>query len=371
MSVPFGDLRRQYASLQPELDAAALDVLRSGSYMLGRHVQAFEAAWAAAAGGAHGIGVANGTDALHLALRAAGVEAGDEVITVPNAAGYTAFALHLIGAQPVYADVDPQRWTLDPASVARCITPRTRAIVPVHLYGCPAEIDRLVEVAQAHDLPLIEDCAQAHAATYQGRPVGNWGLASCWSFYPTKNLGACGDGGAVVTSDAAFARRVEQLRQYGWGEKYCATLPKGMNSRLDELQAALLNVKLPHLLAWSARRREIAARYRSLLQDLPDLLLPLDDEGHVYHLFVVRIGGGRRAAVQAELRDAGIQTAVHYPILDQHQPAWAALGLDADTTPVAARLVEEVLSLPCFPELRDDEIRAVCAALRTALLPQR
>ncbi len=353
--------------MQPEIDAAASNFFRSGSYMLGLHVQAFEREWARAVGGAHGVGVGNGTDALLLALRAAGVGPGDEVITVPNAAGYTAFALRIIGACPVYADVDPQRWTLDPADVVRRITPRTKLIVPVHLYGCPANLTALSTVAADHQLPIIEDCAQAHAAMWQNRPVGSWGLASCWSFYPTKNLGALGDAGAVVTSDAAFAERVRQLRQYGWDEKYHAVLPYGGNSRLDELQAAFLRAKLPHLPEWTARRRAIAARYRSALQNVPDLVLPIEDPGHVYHLYVVRVLHGRRAAIQAALTQAGIGTTIHYPLLDQEQPALQQAGVTVETTPIAAKLAREILSLPCFPELSDDEVDTVVQAVRVAL----
>ena len=367
MNIPFGDLARQYKTLQTELDTVALDVLRSGYYVLGPQVRAFELEWAAAIGAGYSIGVGNGTDALVLALRAAGVSAGDEVITAPNAAGYTAFALREIGACPVYADVDPERWTLDPVDVARRITSRTKLIVPVHLYGCPADLTGLNTVAAAHHLPIIEDCAQAHAATWQGRPVGSWGLASCWSFYPTKNLGALGDGGAVVTSDPGFAARVRQLRQYGWDEKYHAVLPYGGNSRLDELQAAFLRAKLPHLAGWTARRRAIADRYHAALQGLPDLILPLEEVGHVYHLYVLQILRGRRAAVQAALTQAGIGTAIHYPLLDQEQPALRQAGVPAGVTPVAARLTGEILSLPCFPELRDDEVDAVAQALRAAL----
>ena len=365
MDVPFGDLARQTAALQPALDEAALRVVRSGWYILGDECRRFEAAWGDAVG-SQAVGVANGTDALHLALRAAGITAGDEVITAPNAAGYTAIALQLIGARAVYADVDAVRWTLDPQSVARCITPRTKAIVPVHLYGCPADLDGLVAVAQAHNLILIEDCAQAHGATWRGRSVGSFGVAAGWSFFPTKNLGALGDGGAVTSTDAQFVERVRHLRQYGWQPKYNATIPYGLNSRLDELQAAFLSVKLPHLPSWIARRQAIAAQYRASLADLPGLTLPVDDAGHCYHLFVVRIGAERRDAVRLALTARGIGVDVHYPLLDAEQPAFAHFG-SPEQTPVARQLAREVLSLPCFAELRDDEIARVAAAVRDAV----
>ena len=367
MQIPFGDLGRQYAALQPELEAAALRVLRSGWYVLGPEVRAFEAEWAAFCGAAHCVGVANGTDALHLALRAVGVGAGDEVITVPNAAGYTAFALRLIGARPVYADVDEHIWTLDPRSVERLVTRHTRAIVPVHLYGAPADVESLSALARRHRVALVEDCAQAHGGTAQGRPVGAWGDAACFSFYPTKNLGALGDAGAVTAVDAGVAERMRRLRQYGWAAKYEAVEPQGFNSRLDELQAALLRVRMRVLAAGNERRRAHAALYREILAGQPGLRLPADTPGHVYHLFVIRVLDGRRDALRQSLRDQGIETAVHYPIPDYLQPAFADLGYGPGTAPVAERLADEVLSLPCYPELSGEEVRVVAAAVVEAL----
>ncbi len=367
MQIPFGDLGRQYAALQPELEAAALRVLRSGWYVLGPEVRAFEAEWAAYCGAAHCVGVANGTDALHLALRAVGVGAGDEVITAPNAAGYTAFALRLIGARPVYADVDQHTWTLDPRSAERLVTPRTRAIVPVHLYGAPADVESLSALARRHRVALVEDCAQAHGGTAQGRPVGAWGDAACFSFYPTKNLGALGDAGAVTAADAGVAERVRRLRQYGWAAKYEAVEPQGFNSRLDELQAALLRVRMRVLAAGNERRRAHAVLYRELLASQPGLRLPADTSGHVYHLFVIRVLDGRRDALRQSLRERGIETAVHYPIPDYLQPAFADLGYGPGTAPVAERLANEALSLPCYPELSGEEVRAVATAVVEAL----
>lgn len=353
--------------MQQELEAAALRVLRSGWYVLGAEVRAFEAEWAAFCGLEHCIGVASGTDALQLALRAVGVQAGDEVITVPNAAGYTAFALRLIGARPVYADVDERSGLIDPASVERLLNQRTRAIVPVHLYGAPAEMETLAALARRHGVALVEDCAQAHGAEAQGRPVGGWGDAACFSLYPTKNLGALGDGGAVATSDAALAERVRRLHQYGWSSKYCAVEPYGLNSRLDELQAALLRVRLPALQQGNEARRAIAALYRELLGGQRGLRLLEHRPGHVYHLFVVRVLDGRRDEVKQALHSQGIGVEVHYPIPDYLQPAFADLGYSAGTAPVAERLAGAVLSLPCYPELSLEEVRAVSAAVVEAL----
>lgn len=366
-SVPFGDLQRRFVAHQEQLEAAAIRVLRSGWYMLGAEVQAFEREWATFSGAQACVGVASGTDALQLALRAVGVAAGDEVITVPNAAGYTAFATRLIGARPVYADVDERTWTMDPATVEALITPRTRAIVPVHLYGAPADVASLAAIAARHDLALVEDCAQAHGAHAGDKPAGTWGAAACFSFYPTKNLGAYGDGGAVTTAEPAIEQRLRQLRQYGWDRKYHALEPFGSNSRLDELQAALLRVELQALPANNERRRAIAALYLELLDDLPEIVLPAEIPGHVHHLFVIRVLGGRRDMLRQALQERHIGTDVHYPLPDYFQAAFSELGYGPGTAPVAERLAGEVLSLPCYPELRDDEVRAVAAAMRAAL----
>lgn len=367
MRVPFGDLGRHFAAAQGPLEAAALRVLRSGWYVLGAEVSAFEEEWAALCGAPHCIGVANGSDALHIALRAVGVEAGDEVITVPNAAGYTAFAVRLIGARPVYADVDPATWTMNSRTVEALITPRTRAIVPVHLYGAPAAMQELAHIAARHGLPLIEDGAQAHGANADGRPVGAWSGIATFSFYPTKNMGALGDGGAIVVHDDALAARVRRLRQYGWNPRYNAVDPYGHNSRLDELQAALLRVRLATLSAENDRRGTIAARYRDALASIAGLVMPADMMGHVHHLFVLRVLNGRRDALRQALLDRGIGCDVHYPLPDYMQPAFGDLGYGAGTAPIAEQLAHEVLSLPCYPELRDDEVDLVTAAVREAM----
>ena len=365
--IAFNDLGRQTAALLPELEAAALRVLRSGWFVLGPEVRAFEAEWAAFSGAAHCLGVASGTDALQLALRAVGVGAGDEVITVPNAAGYTGFAVRLIGARPVYADVDERTWTMNPASVEQLFTERTRAVVPVHLYGAPARMDVLADLCRKHGVPLVEDCAQAHGTQAQGQPVGSWGDVGCFSFYPTKNLGALGDGGAVVTGDPILFERLRRLRQYGWEHKYHAVDAFGFNSRLDELQAALLRVRLTDLAAGNRRRVDIAACYRDLLADTPGLDLPVDLPGHVYHLFVVRVREGRRDALQSALAERGIETVVHYPEPDYLQPAFTGLGSGPGTAPVTEQLAGEILSLPCYPELSLDEVREVGQTVRQIL----
>jgi dTDP-4-amino-4,6-dideoxygalactose transaminase len=367
MRVPFGDLGRQFRTMQEPLEAAALRVLRSGWYVLGAEVRAFEEAWAAFCGAPHCVGVANGSDALHLALRAVGVGAGDEVITVPNAAGYTAFAVRLIGARPVYADVDPATFVMDPRSVESLITERTRAIVPVHLYGAPAPMRALAEIAQRRGVPLVEDGAQAHGAIAEGKPVGAWSGIATFSFYPTKNLGGLGDGGAIVVHDDTLHERVRRLRQYGWAPRYNAVEPYGLNSRLDELQAALLGVRLTSLSADNERRRTIAARYNAALRDVPGIVVPTDSEGHVHHLYVLRVLDGGRDALRHALLDGGVGCDVHYPVPDYLQPAFAHLGYGAGTAPVAEQLAREVLSLPCYPELRDDEVDIVVGAVREAM----
>ncbi|MBC7227095.1 MAG: DegT/DnrJ/EryC1/StrS family aminotransferase [Thermoflexales bacterium] len=367
--IPPFDLTRQYAGLKEEIDAAIARVLARGRFILGEEVAAFEEEFAAACGVAHAVGVASGTDALYLALRACGIGPGDKVITVSHTAVATVAAVELAGARPVLVDVDPRRYTMDPAKVEERITPRTRAVLPVHLYGCPADLAPLLEIARRHGLFLIEDCAQAHGARYRGRPVGSWGDVAAFSFYPTKNLGAFGDGGAVVTNDPALAERVRLLREYGWAQRYVSHI-RGTNSRLDELQAAVLRVKLRHLESWNERRRQIAALYAEYLTELAGqgLVLPgePEDSWHVYHLYVVR--HPRRDALQAFLRERGIGTLVHYPVPVHLQPAYADLGYPAGSLPVSETLAREVLSLPMYPELTDEEVRQVAEAVRTALM---
>ena len=355
--------RVPFMSLVPGEDAGevrqAIDrVIERGWFVLGPEVSAFEQEFAAASGAAHAVGVGTGTDAIALILRALGIGAGDEVITSPLSAAYSALAIMMAGARPVFADIDPQRATIDPERIAPLVGPRTRAILPVHLYGQPAEMAAIERVAARHNLAIVEDCCQAHLATSDGRPVGTIGVAGAFSFYPTKNLGALGDGGAVVTNDRALADRIKRLRNGGQTDRYHHQEP-GINSRLDDLQAAVLRARLPRLRGWTARRRAIAARYRSRLVGAPVDLLPERDAGHVYHLFVVTTGD--RDDLQAHLAARGVETLIHYPVPIPRQPALAA-EQPADC-PVAARLCGGILSLPLHPALRDDEVDEVAAAV--------
>ena len=317
--------RIPFMSLVPGEDAAdvrrAIDrVIERGWFILGPEVVSFEEEFAAASGAAHAVGVGNGTDAIALILRGLGIGAGDEVITSPLSAAYSALAIMMAGARPVFADIDPERATIDPDRIAERVGPRTRAIMPVHLYGQPADMPAIERVAARHGLAIVEDCCQAHLATCQGRPVGTIGVAGAFSFYPTKNLGALGDGGAVVTNDRALADRVKRLRNGGQIDRYHHEVP-GINSRLDDMQAAVLRARLPRLQGWTGRRRALAARYRSRLAGAPVDLLPQRDEGHVYHLFVVR--SADRDALRAHLGESGIETLIHYPVAIPRQPALA------------------------------------------------
>jgi len=344
----------RFAALAPGEDDAAVRaaidrVLRSGWFVLGPEVEQFEAEFARASSATHAIGVANGTDAIALILRALGIGAGDEVIVPALTAAYSGLGVLMAGATPVFADVDAERLTLDPASCAAAITTRTAAILPVHLFGQPADLAPLRSLAQQHTLAVVEDCCQAHLATSAGVPVGTSSAAGAFSFYPTKNLGALGDGGAVITNDAALADRIRRLRNGGQTDRY-HHVEAGVNSRLDELQAAVLRARLPLLPHWTARRRELAARYRAVLP--PSSPVAERDRGHVYHLFPVRSPG--RDALQAHLRDAGVETLIHYPVTLPRQTAFAA-G-DSARTPHAERACSELLSLPLYPRLRDEDV---------------
>jgi len=351
----------QYHALRDEIDGAIRAVLEGHAYIMGPEVERFEAGFAAYTGATHGIGVANGTDALHLALRALDIGDGHQVIVPAHTAVPTIAAIEMSGATPIFVDITADRYTLDPALVERAITPRTRAIMPVHLYGHPADLGPLLDIAQRRDIRLVEDCAQAHGARWQGSRVGSIGDIGCFSLYPTKNLGAIGDAGIVTTNDAGLAERLRELRQYGWRGRQISETP-GFNSRLDELQAAILNVKLAHLDDANARRRAIARRYLAAFADLP-MALPrtLPDCEAVYHLFVVRTK--LRDRLKAHLQEQGVIAGIHYPVPCHHHPAYRA-RFGALRLPVTEAIVDEILSLPIYPELTDDQVERVIDAVQ-------
>ena len=359
----FNDLRPQYAAIRQEIDAVIAGVVQRGWFVLGPEVEAFEAEFAAYCGAQYAVGVGSGTEALHLALWAADLKPGDEVITVAHTAVPTINAISLTGARPVFVDVDPTTYTMDADSSAAAVTSRTRALLPVHLYGHPADMGPLQELAQTYRLWLIEDAAQAHGAEYCGARTGQLGHLAAFSFYPTKNLGAYGDGGMVVTDAPALAERIRLLRNYGQTDRYHHQI-EGLNSRLDEIQAAILRVKLRYLETWTAARRERAARYAAAL---PDVRTPGEATWarHVYHLYAVHVP--RRDEVQQALLAAGIGTLVHYPVPAHLQPAYAYLGVGRGSLPVTERLASEELSLPLYPELPLEQVDEVAATLRRVL----
>ncbi|CAA7618766.1 dTDP-3-amino-3, 6-dideoxy-alpha-D-galactopyranose transaminase [Magnetospirillum sp. LM-5] len=365
MKVPFVDLKAQYGSIKSDIDAAIATILDNAAFIGGQAVATFESAFAAFVGSRHCIGVANGTDALTLALRGLDIGVGDEVVTVANSFIASSEAISNAGATPVFVDCAADTYNIDVSRLAAAITPRTRAIVPVHLYGRPADMTAIMAIAREHDLKVVEDCAQAHGASLDGRMVGTFGDAACFSFYPGKNLGAYGDAGAVVTTDAELARRVRMTANHGRMSKYDHEF-EGVNSRLDGLQAAILTVKLRHLESWTEARRRVAARYTANLAG-SGLPLPSDPAGgrHVYHLFVIRLQ--ERDRVQAALTEAGIATGIHYPIALPNLTAYARLGHQAQDFPVASAYQDQVLSLPMYPELADDQIDYVCDRLLAVL----
>lgn len=362
--IPQIDLTRQHRALKTELLEAMERVLSSSRFILGPEVRALETEVAGLSGVRHGVGVASGTDALALALRALGIGSGDEVITSAFSFVASASAILQVGATPIFVDIELDTYALDPDLVQRALTPRTKAIVAVHLYGHPAPVDQLTRIAQAHGVRVVEDAAQAIGATYAGRPVGSWGAAGCLSFYPTKNLGACGDAGMVVTDRDDLAGRVRRLRNHGAEEKY-HHLELGWSSRLDELQAGLLRVKLRHLPEWIEARRRLASRYTSLLSGLP-LTLPVErpPARHVYHHYTVRFP--QRDALAKALADLGVGTALHYPLPLPAQPVFGSRHAEREF-PRAWQASREVLSLPCFPELTEAEVEAVASTIRQVL----
>ncbi len=360
--VPAIDLKRQYQMLRSEIDAAVQQVLAGGWYILGKQVSAFEEEFASYVGATHAVGVASGTDALSLALKAVGIRSGDEVITVSHTAVATVAGIEQAGAVPVFVDVEPHSLTLNPELLEAAISARTRAIVPVHLYGHPADMEAIMKVAGKHDVAVVEDCAQAHGALYSGKRVGTFGNAAAFSFYPTKNLGAAGDGGMVITSTPEVAQKLKQLRQYGWEKRYISRV-RGGNSRLDELQAAVLRVKLKHLDQWNEQRRDLAQFYSKHLAG-SGLVLPDRNTGvrHVFHLYVVR--SDEREALLRHLQEHGIGAQVHYPEPVHLQPAYRDLGFGPGTLPETEIAAKSVLSLPIYPEMGEAEANLVIQAVK-------
>jgi dTDP-3-amino-3,4,6-trideoxy-alpha-D-glucose transaminase len=362
VAVRFGDLAREYAAVRGEIDAAVGRVLAGGRFVLGPEVEALEREFAAYVGTSFCVGVASGTEAIAVALMAGGVGPGDEVITVAHTAVGTVAAISMVGATPVFVDVHPETGLMNVAAVASAVTARTRAVIPVHLYGQCVEMPALLRVAARVGVTVVEDAAQAHGAAVAGRRAGAFGSMGCFSFYPSKNLGCYGDGGAVTTSDAGLHERLRMLRNYGQVTRYHHRL-RGLNSRLDELQAAILRTKLLHLEAWNARRRQLAARYQEGLRGMP-LRLPSEPDGpqHVHHLYVVQ--SERRDALQHFLADHGVETFVHYPLPVHRQEAYLDLGYPLGSLPVSERLAGAVLSLPLYPHLADAEVERVIEIVR-------
>jgi len=365
MRVPFVDLAALHRTVEEELRQVFERVLERSSFILGPEVLQFEEAFASYLDVTHCVAVNSGTAALHLTLQALGIGPGDEVITVPNTFIATAEAISAVGARPVFVDVDPVSYTMDPAAAEDSITSKTRALLPVHLYGQSADLDPLIEIARRNHLALVEDACQAHGATYHGRKAGTWGIAGCFSFYPGKNLGCLGEGGAVVTNDPDIAEQVRMLRDHGSIRKYEHRIP-GYNFRMEGLQGGFLSVKLRHLEAWNERRRLVARKFNELLSGSP-LVLPAEMpySGHVYHLYVVQAAD--RDALRNQLLAAGIETGLHYPIPLHLQHAYSRLGYRPGSFPVAEAASRRILSLPMHPELTDEQVDYVASVLMESL----
>ena len=365
-TIPFVDLKAQYRALKPDMDEAIQSVLDRAAFILGPETTKFENAFAAYIGVKHAVGVCSGTDALEMALRGCGIAAGDEVLTVANTYIATCEAISLAGAEVRWVDCDPKTYNMDASQLEKAITPRTKGIMPVHLYGQPADMDPIMAVARKHGLRVIEDCAQSHGALYKGRKTGTFGDAACFSFYPGKNLGAYGDAGAVVTNDDALADEVRLLRNDGQRQKYIH-LRVGACHRLDNLQAAVLGVKLPHLDGWNRNRRRVAKWYDEKLKSVPNLVTPYcpDTVEAVYHLYVVQVPN--RDEVQKRLEADGIETGIHYPIPLHEQPAYAHLGHKPEDFPASHALGPRILSLPMFPEMTEEQVDRVVERLKAAL----
>lgn len=360
--IPLVDLKAQYAGIKQEIDAAVQAVLASGQYVLGEEVAAFEREFAAYCGTGHAVAVNTGTSALHLALLAAGVGPGDEVVTVPFTFVATTAAICYVGARPVFVDIDPATFTMDAKRLEAEITPRTRAVVPVHLYGQMADMDAIMAVADRHGIPVIEDACQAHGAEYHGRRAGSIGTIGCFSFYPGKNLGACGEGGIAVTDDERLMEKMRMLRDWSQEQRYHHVW-KGFNYRMDSIQGAILRVKLRRLETWTEARRLLARRYSVLLAGSPETVLPNEGAGrrHVYHIYAVRCR--ERERLRRALAADGIQTGLHYPVPVHLQPAYDDLGHGAGDFPVSEAAAREVLSLPIYPEMTQGQIEHVAATM--------
>jgi dTDP-4-amino-4,6-dideoxygalactose transaminase len=353
-NIPFGNLKRQYELLKEEIDTATVEVYESGWFVLGKQVESFEANFAKYCGAKYSIGVGSGTEALHLALIACGVGPGDEVITVANTCIPTISAISFAGATPILVDIDDRSFTINPLLIEERIGSKTKAIIPVHLYGQCADMNPILDIAKRYNLKVIEDCAQSHRSLYHGRVAGTMGHAGAFSFYPSKNLGALGDGGLVLTNDEEIADKLVKLRNYGQEKRYYHSI-KGFNSRLDELQAAILNVKLPHLDSWNQRRREIAKKYDRAFSGT-SILCPqeMSDRFHTYHLYVVRVK--EREQFQSLLQEKGIATIIHYPVPVHLQESYSECRNQSKYLPVTENLAGEIVSLPLYPELTDEEV---------------
>jgi len=363
-SVPFANLSAQHCSIAEELEQAIRAVVREGAFIRGPYVEQFELDFAARIGAKHCVSCGNGTDALFIIFKALGLQPGNEVITTAHSWIATSETITLAGGTVVFCDTDPSTFTISPAEIERKITPRTKGIVPVHLYGHPADMDAIMDIANRHGLWVVEDCAQAHLARYQNRTVGTFGCASAFSFYPGKNLGAMGDAGAIITDDEQMAERMAMFARHGGLRKGEHHL-EGINSRMDGVQAAILSVKLKYLDRWTQARRIIAAEYGKQLAGISGLLLPTKRDGceHVYHLYVIQVEEGRNV-LQKYLTDCGIQTNIHYPVILPLLPAYVRLGHRPDDFPVAYRHQQQILSLPLFPEMDDSSIAQVCDSIQ-------
>jgi dTDP-4-amino-4,6-dideoxygalactose transaminase len=367
--IPLVDLKAQYLSIKSEIDPAVLSVLASGEYILGSEVRAFEQEFAAYCGGIDSVGVNSGTSALHLALLAAGIGPGDEVITVSMTFVATVSAIMYTGAIPVFVDVDPKTWNMDPAKIEGAITKRSKAVMPVHLHGRVADMDPILAIARRHGLVVIDDAAQAHGAEYRGRRAGVLGDISCFSFYAGKNLGAAGEGGAALSCHPEFVERMRMLRDWGAKEKY-VHLMRGYNYRMENIQGAVLRIKLRHLEDWIRRRRAIAAAYDTRFDAMGVLRPPGTprNDRHGYHIYSIRVR--ERDTVRQQMMQANIGVGMHYPVPVHLQPAFADLGYRAGDLPITEALARETLSLPLFPEMTEEQVEAVCGAVGRICMSQ-